>query len=72
MSVLVINNNSDSNKLEDQVFWFKADMRPHFKVGCEAYWDYHQQNFNSEEQEEFDVTQYKMKNKAYININKYD
>ena len=25
---LVINNNAKSNKLEDQVFWYKAEKRP--------------------------------------------
>ena len=30
---LVINNNAKSNKLSDQVFWYKAEPRPDFKIG---------------------------------------
>jgi hypothetical protein len=36
---LVINNNVQSNKLEDQVFWYKADIRDNFKIGSREVWD---------------------------------
>jgi hypothetical protein len=36
---LVINNNAKSNKLEDQVFWYKADPRPSFRMGAKEFWD---------------------------------
>ena len=29
---LVVNNNAKSNKLEDQVFWYKAEGHPDFKI----------------------------------------
>ena len=35
---LVINNNAKSNKLEDQVFWYKADPHPDFKMGADILW----------------------------------
>ena len=35
---LVINNNAKSNKLEDQVFWYKADPHPDFKLGADILW----------------------------------
>lgn len=41
---LVINNNAKSNKLEDQVFWYKASEHDDFKLGAQEYWDYAQQN----------------------------
>tara|TARA_B100000963_G_scaffold240678_1_gene210577 strand:+ start:487 stop:1278 length:792 start_codon:yes stop_codon:yes gene_type:complete len=41
---LVINNNAKSNKLEDQVFWYKASDHDDFKLGAQEYWDYAQQN----------------------------
>ena len=52
---LVINNNAKSNKLTDQVFWYKADSRPDFRIGAEPYWDYSERNYSNEEQrnEEF-------------------
>jgi len=36
---LVINNNSKSNKLHDQVFWYKADAHNDFKLGSKEFWD---------------------------------
>lgn len=41
---LVINNNAKSNKLEDQVFWYKADPHEDFRLGAQEYWDYASQN----------------------------
>ena len=71
---LVICNNAKSNKLEDQVFWYKADMKPDFKIGAKALWDYsrlHCKN-NEEEGAEFDPTQINgRKNKTLINVKKF-
>jgi hypothetical protein len=36
---LVINNNSKSNKLEDQVFWYKADFHNDFRLGSKEFWE---------------------------------
>ncbi len=41
---LVINNNAKSNKLEDQVFWYKASDHDDFILGAQEYWDYATQN----------------------------
>jgi hypothetical protein len=49
---LVINNNAKSNKLTDQVFWYKADARPDFRIGADPYWDYSEKNYSNEEQRE--------------------
>ena len=43
---LVINNNAKSNKLEDQVFWYKADGHPEFKIGASEFWKHHNANYN--------------------------
>ena len=43
---LVINNNAKSNKLEDQVFWYKAESHPNFKIGAQEFWDHHNSNYN--------------------------
>jgi len=37
---LVINNNAKSNKLEDQVFWYKGLEHDNFTMGAQEYWDY--------------------------------
>jgi hypothetical protein len=36
---LVINNNSKSNKLNDQVFWYKADNHNDFRLGSKEFWE---------------------------------
>ena len=36
---LVINNNSKSNKLTDQIFWYKAEPHANFKLGSKEFWD---------------------------------
>jgi len=43
---LVIHNNAKSNKLEDQVFWYKADNHPDFKIGASEFWNHHNNNYN--------------------------
>lgn len=69
---LVIDNNSDSNRLEDQVFWYKADMHETFKFGCENYWNFHYENYQ-ENDDAFDMTSYRRsKSKILVNVNKKD
>ena len=42
---LVINNNSKSNKLQDQVYWYKAEAHPDFKIGGPGYWEFNDKHF---------------------------
>ena len=48
---LVINNNSKSNKLVDQIFWYKADPHNNFKLGSKEYWEL-SKNINSDDEED--------------------
>ena len=48
---LVIDNNSKSNKLEDQIFWYKATSHSDFKLGNKEYWNL-SKNINSDDEEE--------------------
>lgn len=69
---LVICNNAKSNKLEDQVFWYKANPHGPFKVGSQAYWKYHQDHYKDDDQQgSFDITKYKVRGKNMVNINKH-
>ena len=55
---LVIDNNAKSNKLEDQVFWYKASPRPDFRMCSPEIWA-HSANHMREEDEngdDFDPT----------------
>ena len=36
---LVINNNVKSNKLQDQIFWYKAENHKDFKLGSREFWE---------------------------------
>ena len=41
---LVINNNAKSNKLTDQVFWYKADNHDDFRLCSHDHWQYSASN----------------------------
>jgi hypothetical protein len=48
---LVINNNVKSNKLQDQVFWYKADSHNDFRLGSKEFWEL-SKGYNSDDDEE--------------------
>ena len=48
---LVINNNAKSNKLEDQIFWYKADPHRDFRLGSKQYWEL-SKNINSDDEDD--------------------
>jgi len=50
---LVINNNSKSNKLEDQVFWYKADFHNDFRLGTKEFWDLSKNKSNAPQEERY-------------------
>lgn len=51
---LVINNNAKSNKLQDQVFWYKADAHNDFKLGSKEFWELSKQINDDDEEEQYD------------------
>jgi len=48
---LVVNNNAKSNKLQDQIFWYKAEHHQDFKLGSKEFWEM-SKNIGSDEEEE--------------------
>ena len=48
---LVINNNVKSNKLHDQVFWYRAENHNDFKLGSKEFWEI-SKNINSDDEDE--------------------
>ena len=36
---LVINNNAKTNKLQEQIFWYKAEVHNNFKLGAKEFWE---------------------------------
>ena len=68
---LVINNNSKSNKLQDQIFWYRAEPHGSFKLGSKEFWEL-SKNINSddEEMEAYDPTANRKKNNVQISVKK--
>lgn len=72
---LVINNNSLSNKLEDQVFWYKADVsKNNYKIGADIFWQNQPDDEDdSDGEESYNPTKYVQKrNKGpLLNVKKH-
>jgi len=43
--VLVLDNTSKSNRIEDCVFWYKAKIHQNFRVGSQQFWSLHQKTY---------------------------
>jgi len=54
---LVISNNTQSNKIEDIIFWYKAELHGDFRIGAPEFWSHSAQHYRDQEESE---------------INKYD
>ena len=51
---LVISNNAKSNKLDEQIFWYKADPHRDFKLGSKEFWEMSKDMGSDEEDEAYD------------------
>ena len=58
---LVINNNSKSNQLRDQVFWYKADSHGDFRLGSKEFWELSKSIGSDNEEEKYDPNSMKKK-----------
>lgn len=68
---LVINNNAKSNKITDQVFWYKADSHNDFKLGSKEFWDLSKDIQSDEEEEKYDPNNVKKRGQGpKINVKK--
>ena len=56
---LVINNNSKSNKLNDQVFYYKADAHNDFRLGSKEFWELSKGMPEEDQEEQYDPTKTK-------------
>lgn len=55
---LVIDNTSQSSRLEDCVFWYKAELHPPFRIGAPEFWAHsaaHMKNRGEEEGNPYDM-----------------
>ena len=67
---LVINNNAKSNKLQDQIFWYKAEHRKDFKLGSKEFWEISKNLGSDDEDEDYDPKKYGKKTGPRINVKK--
>jgi hypothetical protein len=58
---LVMNNNAKSNKLQDQVFWYKAENHNDFKLGSKEFWELSKGMDSDEEDVQYDPNNVKKK-----------
>ena len=56
---LVVSNNAKSNKLTDQIFWYKASPHGDFKLGSKEFWEMSKDIASDDEEEMFDPTAHK-------------
>jgi hypothetical protein len=70
---LVIDNTSNSNKLEDCVYWYKGDGHEDYKLGSNQFWVNNTLEDNDSSDEEFSMDRFKAKkNSTRINVRKND
>ena len=67
---LVINNNSKSNKLTEQIFWYKADAHKNFKLGSKEFWEISKNLDSDDEEEVYDPNTRDKKKGPKINVRK--
>jgi hypothetical protein len=68
---LVINNNSKSNKLDDQIFWYKAANHGDFKLGAKEFWELSKDiGSDDEDDEPYDPNAARKQKGPRINVKK--
>tara|TARA_X000000950_G_scaffold285442_1_gene391427 strand:+ start:5543 stop:6373 length:831 start_codon:yes stop_codon:yes gene_type:complete len=54
---LVVSNNVKSNRLEDQIFWYKASSHGSFKLGAKEFWEISKDMTSDDDEDSFDSAQ---------------
>lgn len=71
---LVINNNAKSNRIEDQVFWYKAEPHDNFRMGAPEFWALNKElnkgDDDEDDEEMFNIADLRKKKGPYVNIKK--
>ena len=67
---LVVNNNAKSNKLQDQIFWYKADPHGPFKLGAKEFWEISKELNSDDEGEVYDPNNSRKRKGPAINVRK--
>jgi hypothetical protein len=67
---LVINNNAKSNKLTDQIFWYKAEHHANFKLGSKEFWELSKNLPDDDDDDKYDPSKSKKTTGQVINVKK--
>ena len=67
---LVINNNAKSNKLQDLIFWYKAQTHPNFKLGSKEFWELSKDMQSDDDDELYDPNSRDKRKGPKINVRK--
>ena len=67
---LVINNNAKSNKLHDQIFWYKAEPRGKFRLGSKEFWEISKDLVSDDEDEAYDPNSNRKRTGPKISVKK--
>lgn len=67
---LVINNNAKSNRLDDQIFWYKAANHGDFKLGAKEFWEMSKDLGSDDEDEPYDPNSHRKRTGPKINVKK--
>jgi hypothetical protein len=67
---LVINNNVKSNKLHDQIYWYRAEEHKNFKLGSKEFWEISKNLDSDDEEEVYDPNSSNKKKGPKINVRK--
>jgi hypothetical protein len=67
---LVINNNAKSNKLTDQIFWYRAEHYGDFKLGSKEFWEMSKDIDSDDEEKTYNPNDGKKRGGPKINVKK--
>jgi hypothetical protein len=67
---LVINNNVKSNKLHEQIYWYKAQPHKEFRLGTKEFWELSKDIQSDDEDEIYDPNKSIKKSNQKINVRK--
>jgi len=67
---LVVNNNVKSNKLHEQIFWYKAESHKDFKLGSKEFWEISKNIHSDDEDEVYDPNKGVRRQGQKINVRK--
>ena len=70
---LVIHKSSRSNRLDEQVYWYKADSHDNFRLGYDVFWQHNNKYYDATQDSKLTKgsnPESKIKKKYNVNINK--